>query len=155
MEKEKDIRQIPDTTKNNFSTLQRAFESNHVAIMRAKEKETGKYVTLICAVQQEEDGGMSMIPLAKMLAEEGNPYEQYIPASDDEFDGIPSAEELKESGERITEYPVDESQSNSTAGFATVYSYNGRKYQVIEWNDRATEHEEGELTVTEIKDEEE
>lgn len=165
----KEIKQIPGTTKKNFETLVKAFKNGDVCLMRARETEKpDKYVTLICAMIR--DNGMTeMIPFAMMLAEDANPYEQFIPAADERFDMTTdqidklvdeenaiaeiTAEDLENHGNEIDRYPVDESQTASNAGDAVLYEMNGRKFEVITWNDNAEDHEPGETTVNEITEE--
>ena len=60
---------------------------------------------------------------------------------------------LEAEGKEISFYPVDESQLVTNAGDAVVYLYLGRKYEIITWNKRADEHEEGSQEVAEITDE--
>lgn len=52
--------------------------------------------------------------------------------------------------EIVSEYPVDESQSVCNAGDAVVYNYWGRRYEVITWNERAMEHNAGEISVSNL-----
>lgn len=160
---ERSENQIPVSTEKNFETLTKAFKNGDVCLMRARETEhPDNYVTLICAMKRD-NGMVEMIPFAMMLAEDGNPYDQFIPAMDDEFDEpkqsdmkkseLPTAEDLGNHGNEIDRYPVDESQTASNAGDAVLYEMNGRKFEVITWNDNAEDHEPGETTVNEITEE--
>lgn len=64
---------------------------------------------------------------------------------------MPSIKRIMHKGEAIEEYPVDEGQDNANAGNATLYSLDGRLFQVVVWNDRAIDHTDGEVTVTEVE----
>ena len=153
MDKEKDIKKIPENTRRNFETVSAAFKNGSACIMRARRISDGQHVTLICAMTEHGEE-IAMTPFAVMLAEDGNPFEQFIPAADPEFD-LPTAEELDNHGNAIDAYPVDESQTVSNAGDAVLYELNGKKYQVIVWNENATEHEPGSKEVSEIPEDEE
>lgn len=48
---------------------------------------------------------------------------------------------VEEDGDEISNYPVDESQTISNAGDAVQYMYDGKKYEIITWNEGADEHE--------------
>ena len=63
--------------------------------------------------------------------------------------------EVEDDGDLLSEYPVDESQQISNAGAGELYSYKGRKYEIITWNTEAMEHEDGEQEISEILEEEE
>jgi len=65
----------------------------------------------------------------------------------------PNIQDVLENGEFLYDYPIDESQTNSNAGDAEVFEYEGKKYEIITWNDRAIEHEEGEKEIAELPDE--
>lgn len=65
---------------------------------------------------------------------------------------LPTAEDLENQGNPLDAYPVDESQTVANAGDAILYELNGRKYQVIIWNDRAVDHVTGSKEVSEVKD---
>ena len=54
--------------------------------------------------------------------------------------------EIESDGEVIEEYPVDDGYI-SNAGDAVEYRYEGKHYEIITWNDRAEEHEDGEKTI--------
>lgn len=57
---------------------------------------------------------------------------------------------IEEKGVIIDEYPVDESQEIINAGDAVVYEYNGRKYEIITWNEEAVKHRQGDKEINEI-----
>lgn len=59
-----------------------------------------------------------------------------------------------ENGEFVDGYPIDEGYT-SNAGDAEVYLLDGIKYEVITYNDRAEEHEEGERVLNVLQEEEE
>ena len=61
--------------KANFKTLQRAFNKGDLALVSAVRKADKKDVALVCAMQQNEDGTITPIPLAEMV--NGNPFELY------------------------------------------------------------------------------
>lgn len=66
---------IPQGHKNNFQTLQKAFDNNDVALMECTDA-TGKPVYVICATH-EADGAIVFTPLAKLF--DGNPYDELNP----------------------------------------------------------------------------
>jgi Family of unknown function (DUF6117) len=68
---------IPIGHKANFDTLRRVFRDNAAALLECTDATTGKPVTVVCAVVQEEDGNYVMTPFAKLF--DGNPYEEVIP----------------------------------------------------------------------------
>lgn len=81
------IKEIPESTSKNFETLVKAVKNGDVCIMRARLRNSpDKYVTLVCSIQCEDGDEISMIPFAVMTGEDGNPFEQYIPAPDEMFD---------------------------------------------------------------------
>lgn len=59
----------------NFETMQRAFRDGALALVESKDKETGEYRALICAVYGVEDGMIAITPFGHMCT--GNPYEDY------------------------------------------------------------------------------
>jgi len=67
---------------NNFQTLARAFEDNNCCLVECTDRETGKPVITVCAVQ-ERDGVYEMVPFAKMF--DGNPYEELDPPLEGEL----------------------------------------------------------------------
>ena len=67
---------IPKGHKNNFETLKKAAVNGDLALMECTDKNTGKKVNVICAVQWENEE-YNFIPLAKMF--NGNPYEELLP----------------------------------------------------------------------------
>lgn len=63
---------------------------------------------------------------------------------------LPSIDDVRHKGEFIDEYPVDEGLDNSNAGNATLYDYKGKLYEVVVWNSRALDHNEGDVTMAEV-----
>ena len=66
-----------DGYKDNFDTLSRAFGDQSVAMVECKDRATGKLVAVVCAMQRDSDGSVTMVPFARMI--DGNPYEQLDP----------------------------------------------------------------------------
>lgn len=64
-----------------------------------------------------------------------------------------TVEDLENQGNELDRYPVDESQANANAGDAVLYELNGKKFEVITWNERADDHEPGFQTVNEMPEE--
>lgn len=54
-------------------------------------------------------------------------------------DGLIS--KIESDGDELSNYPVDESQTISNAGDTVQYMFNGKKYEIITWNECADEHE--------------
>jgi hypothetical protein len=61
----------------NFETLLKAMEDGNIALMDCKLRETGESVAVICAVNQDADGGVTMVPMAGFF--NGNPYDLLSP----------------------------------------------------------------------------
>ena len=59
----------------NFETLRRAVGNEDIALVSAIRKVDGKSVALVCAMQHNDDGTLTPIPLAVMV--EGNPFEDF------------------------------------------------------------------------------
>ena len=53
-------------------------------------------------------------------------------------------------GDLLDVYSVDESQAVSNAGDAEIYFYEGKRYEIITWNDQAMEHEKGDKQMSEL-----
>ena len=70
-----------DGYKANFDTLSRAFAHGDAALLECKDRATGKLVAVVCAVQRDENGIVTLVPFAKMI--DGNPYEQLDPPDAD------------------------------------------------------------------------
>ena len=63
--------------KKNFATLSRAFRQGHVALVDVLRLKDRKKIAAVCAIQQNGDGTMTMIPFATLV--EGNPFEEFAP----------------------------------------------------------------------------
>lgn len=63
----------------NFGTLMKAFENGDIALMEARDRETGEYRAVICAVEGVGDD-IEFIPLAAMTWD--NPYDLWEPVID-------------------------------------------------------------------------
>ena len=65
---------------------------------------------------------------------------------------MPSIDEVREEGEFIDSYMIDESQTVSNAGEQESYIYKGRNYLITTWNERAENHKNGEeeIAVSEL-----
>jgi len=66
--------------RDNFDTLCRAVKNGDIALMDCTDKQTGKPVAVVCAVQREDNGDCSFVPIAKMF--DGNPYEEVLSATE-------------------------------------------------------------------------
>lgn len=67
--------------KQNFETLRRACVAGDLALLETKNKQSGAIVYAIVACQREDDGEISMVPLAKLF--DGNPYDELSPPNPD------------------------------------------------------------------------
>jgi hypothetical protein len=56
-------------------------------------------------------------------------------------------DEVRENGEFMDSYMVDESQTVSNAGEQESYIYNGKNYLITTWNERAENHLDGEESI--------
>lgn len=69
---------IPDSVKENFDMLCAAVRNGDVMLMECVDKESGKNVYALCAINRDEESEkFNLIPFAKMF--EGNPYKQILP----------------------------------------------------------------------------
>lgn len=68
----------------NFETLQRAARDGVLALVESKDKETGEYRALICAVYDVDDGMKAVTPFGHMCT--GNPYEIYADPTQENSD---------------------------------------------------------------------
>lgn len=75
---------IPDADRQNFNTLYSAFQSGNLALLEARRKSDGKQVSLIVAVHHDKEQTYNITPFAVMV--EGNPFEDFIPASSPDYD---------------------------------------------------------------------
>jgi hypothetical protein len=63
--------------KKNFETLRRAIRNGDCALVDCRDKRTGQPVRVVCAMQRESDGEITMVPIAKLF--DGDPYEELDP----------------------------------------------------------------------------
>ena len=61
--------------RTNFTTLEKAHGAGQLALVSAIRKADQKPVALVCAMNTNEDGTITPIPLAVMC--EGNPFEDF------------------------------------------------------------------------------
>lgn len=54
--------------KVNFETLKRAFDHRHVALVECLDQRTGCKVAAICAVNEDDQGMVDLVPFARMHA---------------------------------------------------------------------------------------
>ena len=69
---------IPESTKTNFDTLIQAIADENVCILECT-LDGVETVDAICAVSEDEGGGVLFTPFAIMLRE-GNPFDRLTPA---------------------------------------------------------------------------
>lgn len=75
MPKPKKPKRIPKWHRANFNTRLKAIEYGDVALVSAIRKADKENVCLICAMQSNDDGTITPVPLAVMI--ERNPYELF------------------------------------------------------------------------------
>ncbi|WP_459556777.1 DUF6117 family protein [Lacunimicrobium album] len=63
----------------NFKTLLSAAQHQDLALVECQNLQTGEPVPVICAINYEIDGGISMVPLAQLFND--NPYDTLTPPS--------------------------------------------------------------------------
>ena len=61
------------TNVENWEKLLKAIEEGNATLMDCKLRDTGEPVTVICTVEEQEGGGISMTPFAALF--NGNPYD--------------------------------------------------------------------------------
>lgn len=61
--------------KTNFNTLFKAAGRDDLALVSAIRKSDGANVALVCAMQRNDDGTITPMPLAVMV--EGNPFDLF------------------------------------------------------------------------------
>jgi hypothetical protein len=71
---------IPGYMQQRFETLSSACVHSRLALMSATSARDNKQVFLLCAVNYEDNGEVSMVPLGELNASE-NPYDDYVPPS--------------------------------------------------------------------------
>ena len=63
----------------NFNTLLAAAQHRDLALVECQHTQTGEPVPVICAVNHEPDGGITLVPLAQLFTD--NPYNLLTPPS--------------------------------------------------------------------------
>lgn len=63
--------------KNQFEMMQHASAHGRIAIMEMVRRDTGANVAVICAVNREQDGGVSFVPIGE-IDQNANPYMLYM-----------------------------------------------------------------------------
>lgn len=67
---------LKEHDRTNFSTLARAFDSGHIALVEVQRVADGAVIGAICTVGYQ-DGLFELTPFATMV--EGNPFELFDP----------------------------------------------------------------------------
>jgi hypothetical protein len=67
--------------RQNFETLQQAFDAGDVALMECQLATTGEPVAVICAANRLPDGEIEFAPFAMLF--DGNPYRTVNPPKPD------------------------------------------------------------------------
>lgn len=75
---------IEDGYAANFKTLMRAADSKQLALLDCRDKNTGKPVRVIVAVNKDGEA-FEFVPLARMF--DGNPYDELDPPDTESTDG--------------------------------------------------------------------
>lgn len=70
--------------RENFKTLVEAVLSERIALAACKDRETGKDIMVVCAVNEYEDGSIGIVPLTRMF--DSDPYELLAPPTGFEDD---------------------------------------------------------------------
>lgn len=65
---------IKDGERANFETLREACKDDRLALIVCETQHLGARVAVVCAMNVNEDGSVSPVPLAKLFT--GNPYEE-------------------------------------------------------------------------------
>ena len=97
--------QLTKGQRENFNTLLRAVQQGDLALISARRKRDGKPVAILCAMQRNEDGTISPVPLALQFAGEelimnDDPIDRYE-------EGKGSREEERE-GEEMTREEIEQ-----------------------------------------------
>lgn len=71
---------IPQTFRDNFNTLNRAFTDGAACLLECQEMHTGKPVYVICAVNRSGGSDYELVPVARLI--DDNPYELLVPPGD-------------------------------------------------------------------------
>lgn len=76
----------PDDVEN-FKTLCHAAEQGMICLMECRDRKTGEYRAVICALNTPGSGvdGVDFIPLGHLAT--GNPFEDYKPPDPEDPDG--------------------------------------------------------------------
>jgi hypothetical protein len=77
---------IPQPHKNNFNSLQRAFEAGAACLLECHERATGKPAYVICAVNRRGDD-FELVPFATLFND--NPYDLLSPPRESADAGRP------------------------------------------------------------------
>ena len=67
---------IPQPQRDNFTTLQRAFDDGAACLLECHDRETGKPAYVICAVNHRGEE-FELVPFARLF--DGDPYERLSP----------------------------------------------------------------------------
>jgi len=67
---------IPHPYRDNFNTLQEAFDAGDACLLECREQATGKPAYVICAVNRRGED-FEFVPFAKLF--DDNPYELLVP----------------------------------------------------------------------------
>ncbi len=67
---------IPHAYRDNFNTLQQAFDAGDACLLECSQKATGKPVYVICAVNRMGEE-IELVPFAQLF--DDNPYERLSP----------------------------------------------------------------------------
>lgn len=67
---------IPQTHRDNFKTLNQAFDDGAACLLECRERMTGKPAYVICAVNRKGDE-FELVPFAQLF--DDNPYERLSP----------------------------------------------------------------------------
>lgn len=70
---------IPQSYRDNFTTLNRAFTNGAACLLECQEKHTGRPVYVICAVNRSGPD-CELVPFARLF--NNNPYELLVPPGD-------------------------------------------------------------------------
>lgn len=97
----------------NFNFLQLAFTTDNVCMLEAINNQTHEKEALVCAINRDDDGKeFSFVPYARMI--NGNPYDMFTPASDEERYRILSEHVGVPDGKLVTIEQLKEQVKNLT-----------------------------------------
>jgi hypothetical protein len=83
---------IPQPHRDNFNTLNQAFNNGAACLLECHEQATGRPVYVICAVNRRSPEDYDLVPFAQLFGD--NPYALLAPPGEM---ADPSANRLKES----------------------------------------------------------